>query len=196
MGVNIVQKRNGEKLVDLTGATLSSSDGGKILTGETAFGRDGNKITGTMLDYTQFKTYLIDSDNPNVTLSANTRDFPLPAIDLGGRPIRLIQIYANFSALSTTSTSMQNTYITGLTYSSDYLLKINSNAKFVATSARVGKSNSTTATATAAVFGTSYFSLVNENLIAQGGAIIRIDSSKIASMYFKGGATYYVMVGG
>ena len=48
MSINIVKKRNGEKLVDLTGATLSSSDGAKVLTGETAFGRDGNKITGTM----------------------------------------------------------------------------------------------------------------------------------------------------
>lgn len=34
-------------LIDLTDATLEQSDGAKILSGESAYGRDGEKITGT-----------------------------------------------------------------------------------------------------------------------------------------------------
>lgn len=37
----------GQTLIDLTDATLGQSDGAKILTGETAYGKDGEKITGT-----------------------------------------------------------------------------------------------------------------------------------------------------
>lgn len=34
-------------LIDLTDATLGQSDGAKILSGETAYGKDGEKITGS-----------------------------------------------------------------------------------------------------------------------------------------------------
>ena len=34
-------------LVDMTDATLASTDGDKILSGQTAYGKDGEKITGT-----------------------------------------------------------------------------------------------------------------------------------------------------
>lgn len=34
-------------LIDLTDATLGQNDGAKILSGETAYGKDGEKITGT-----------------------------------------------------------------------------------------------------------------------------------------------------
>lgn len=34
-------------LVDMTDATLASTDGDQILNGQTAYGKDGNKITGT-----------------------------------------------------------------------------------------------------------------------------------------------------
>lgn len=37
----------GTTLIDLTDATLGQSDGSKILAGETAYGKDGEKITGT-----------------------------------------------------------------------------------------------------------------------------------------------------
>lgn len=37
----------GQTLIDLTDATLGQSDGAKILSGETAYGKDGEKITGT-----------------------------------------------------------------------------------------------------------------------------------------------------
>lgn len=37
----------GTTLIDLTDATLGQSDGAQILDGETAYGKDGEKITGT-----------------------------------------------------------------------------------------------------------------------------------------------------
>lgn len=37
----------GTTLIDLTDATLGVTDGDKILSGETAYGKDGEKITGT-----------------------------------------------------------------------------------------------------------------------------------------------------
>ena len=37
----------GQTLIDLTDATLEVTDGAKILSGESAYGRDGEKITGT-----------------------------------------------------------------------------------------------------------------------------------------------------
>ena len=37
----------GQTLIDLTDATLDQSDGNQILQGQTAYGKDGEKITGT-----------------------------------------------------------------------------------------------------------------------------------------------------
>lgn len=37
----------GQTLIDLTDATLGQSDGDQILSGQTAYGKDGEKITGT-----------------------------------------------------------------------------------------------------------------------------------------------------
>lgn len=37
----------GQTLIDLTDATLGQSDGNQILQGQTAYGKDGEKITGT-----------------------------------------------------------------------------------------------------------------------------------------------------
>lgn len=37
----------GQTLIDLTDATLGKNDGDKILTGSTAYGKDGEKITGS-----------------------------------------------------------------------------------------------------------------------------------------------------
>ena len=37
----------GQTLIDLTDATLGQSDGAQILSGQTAYGKDGEKITGT-----------------------------------------------------------------------------------------------------------------------------------------------------
>lgn len=37
----------GQTLIDLTDATLGKNDGAKILASETAYGKDGEKITGT-----------------------------------------------------------------------------------------------------------------------------------------------------
>ena len=49
-------------LIDLTDATLEQADGAKILAGESAYGRDGEKITGSC-------TY--DADTSDATASAS-----------------------------------------------------------------------------------------------------------------------------
>lgn len=52
----------GTVLIDLTDATLGQSDGAMILAGETAYGKDGEKITGT-------STY--DADTSDADASAS-----------------------------------------------------------------------------------------------------------------------------
>lgn len=52
----------GQTLIDLTDATLGASDGAQILTGQTAYGRDGEKITGTC-------TYNADTSDATATAS-------------------------------------------------------------------------------------------------------------------------------
>ncbi len=47
-------------LIDMTDATLGQSDGDKILEGQTAYGKDGEKITGTC-------TYNADTSDANVS---------------------------------------------------------------------------------------------------------------------------------
>ena len=49
-------------LIDLTDATLNSSDGDKVLTGNTAYGNDGEKITGSC-------TYDADTSDANASAS-------------------------------------------------------------------------------------------------------------------------------
>lgn len=49
-------------LIDLTDATLGQSDGAKILTGESAYGKDGEKIAGTC-------TYDADTSDANASAS-------------------------------------------------------------------------------------------------------------------------------
>lgn len=49
-------------LIDLTDATLDVTMGNQILSGQTAYGRDGEKITGTC-------TYNADTSDANVTAS-------------------------------------------------------------------------------------------------------------------------------
>ena len=52
----------GQTLIDLTDATLEVTDGAKILSGESAYGRDGEKITGTC-------TYNADTTDANASAS-------------------------------------------------------------------------------------------------------------------------------
>lgn len=52
----------GQTLIDLTDATLGQSDGDKILASETAYGKDGEKITGSC-------SY--DADTSDATASAS-----------------------------------------------------------------------------------------------------------------------------
>lgn len=51
-----------QTLIDLTDSTLGQSDGGKILSGESAYGKDGVKITGTC-------TYDADTSDANASAS-------------------------------------------------------------------------------------------------------------------------------
>lgn len=52
----------GQTLIDLTDATLGQSDGNQILRGQTAYGKDGEKITGTC-------TYNADTSDADVSAS-------------------------------------------------------------------------------------------------------------------------------
>ena len=52
----------GQTLIDLTDATLGQSDGDKILASETAYGKDGEKITGSCT---------FDADTSDATASAS-----------------------------------------------------------------------------------------------------------------------------
>lgn len=52
----------GQTLIDLTDATLGQADGNKILSGESAYGKDGEKITGTC-------TYDADTSDANASAS-------------------------------------------------------------------------------------------------------------------------------
>lgn len=52
----------GQTLIDLTDATLGVNDGAQILTGQTAYGRDGEKITGSC-------TYNADTSDATATAS-------------------------------------------------------------------------------------------------------------------------------
>lgn len=52
----------GQTLIDLTDATLEVTDGDQILSGQTAYGRDGEKITGTC-------TYNADTSDATATAS-------------------------------------------------------------------------------------------------------------------------------
>lgn len=52
----------GQTLIDLTDATLGQSDGNQILNGQTAYGKDGEKITGTC-------TYNADTSDADVSAS-------------------------------------------------------------------------------------------------------------------------------
>lgn len=51
-----------QTIIDLTDATLGQSDGAKILSGESAYGKDGEKITGTC-------TYNADTTDADVSAS-------------------------------------------------------------------------------------------------------------------------------
>jgi len=52
----------GQTLIDLTDATLGQNDGANILSGETAYGKDGEKITGSCT---------FDSDTSDANASAS-----------------------------------------------------------------------------------------------------------------------------
>lgn len=52
----------GTTLIDLTDATLGQNDGAKILSGESAYGKDGEKITGSC-------TYDADTSDANASAS-------------------------------------------------------------------------------------------------------------------------------
>ena len=52
----------GQVLIDLTDATLGQNDGAQIMAGQTAYGKDGEKITGT-------STYDADTSDANASAS-------------------------------------------------------------------------------------------------------------------------------
>ena len=182
--------------VDVTGASLSSSDGAKILAGETAYGRDGRLINGSMPDYSTFPLWCRVLTTQIITCSSNTQRLDLPATNLGGRPISFlfISVYGAgpLSRISTTGSTETYSFLTGV-YTKDYRF-INSSGDarqtyFLAArpvysswSARVGYD------VTAAA---GRFTIENESALASGGTYIAL-----ANSYFRSGATYEVLIGG
>lgn len=283
MGVNIVQKRNGETLVDLTGATLSSSDGAKILTGESAFGRDGNKITGAManrgtvsgtissktgsytiangyhsgsgtvqiaaaeqnkiiagniksgvtilgvpgtftsdatasnsdiisgktayvngnkitgtgLDYNDFSLVCQKMQVFSVTIDKRSVEFPIPAFDIGGRSIKYMYIYTSGCDLSLTSNMSTTRYITDFTYSADGLVHGGRKYLFHSVILKRTSSNSSIEFPVYSSITEGYYAaLQNTNLLASGGAKIVVNNSHETVGYWRPKSTYYVLIGG
>ena len=141
---------------------------------------NGNKITGTMPDYASYiglweTVYMSGA----VTTQSRSKTLTLPVVtNLNGRPILWIQIYCGVNLNSSYA------YILSLSYTKNPMLKISGAAQ--------GQFVSTT-TSKASVFGKSYFSLEDENLLASGGTKIVISNSIGATW---APATYYISIGG
>lgn len=84
--------------VDVTGASLSSSDGSKILTGQTAYGNDGGLINGTMPDYTTFPLYSMQVARRVVTPATNENRLTIPEIPECDGPVKLVVVQARTPA--------------------------------------------------------------------------------------------------
>lgn len=88
----------GQTLIDLTDATLGQGDGANILSGETAYGKDGEKITGTCT---------FDSDTSDANASASEILSGQTAYVSGNK---LTGTMTNNGAVSGTITTKAQTY--------------------------------------------------------------------------------------
>jgi len=182
--------------VDVTGATLSSSDGNKVLTGQTAYGNDGNKIIGTMPDFSTFPLFCQSMSVQIITCSSSTQRLNLPATDLGGRPISFLfaSVYGAtpLSDISTAGSNLTYSFLTGA-YTKDYRF-VNSSGAARQTyylAARPVYSSWSAHVSYDVTAAAGRFTIENESALASGGAYILLSNG-----YFRSGATYEVLIGG
>ena len=200
MGVCIVQKKNGEKLVDLTDATLSSSDGAKILTGQTAYGNDGGLINGSMPDYTTFPLYSMQVRKYAVTPATNEHRLTIPETPDCDGPVKLVvvqartpaafnSIYADAShtidpiTLYVVFDRQANIFSPTLVSSSHFMMMANPRYYSSGTTRRAYINMGISQTST-------YSDLANESEIKTGGAYISTPSS-----VFRTDIVYCILVG-
>lgn len=186
--------------VDVTGASLSSSDGAKILAGETAYGYDGKEINGTMPDYTTFPLYSMQVARHVITPASNSNTLTIPAMPECNRPVQLVvaqartpaafnSIYADSSS-SLTHISLYviydknaNIFSPTLVASSHFLLMAKPRYYQSGTTRRAYIDMGISQTA-------AYSDLENESAIKTGGAYLSTPSS-----VFRKEITYCVLVG-
>ena len=187
--------------VDVTGASLSSSDGSKILTGQTAYGNDGGLINGSMPDYTTFPLYSMHVAKHVITPASDARTLTIPAMPECTRPVQLVvaiartpanlnSIYADASTAPSHSTLFciydrnMNIFSTSLTKSSHLLTMVKARYYTSGSSVRraymdIGQSQTT-----------AYSEFLNESAIKTGGAYLSTPQS-----LFRKNVSYCVLVG-
>lgn len=188
---------------DTSGASLSSSDGAKILTGESAVGSDGRLIAGTMPDYAAAQLLCRTVALGSTMLSANSYSLPLPAADLGGRPIRYLRVYSGGSgAMKIETTNTTGNYITGrylidVSYSEAGLF--HDGRKYVCHTYLVDKKGNVASAYVYVYSATSdgyHFSITNPGQLVSGGAVLEANTAHDDVGRFRTGVTYQVMIGG
>lgn len=174
-------------------ATASSSD---IISGKTAY-VNGNKVTGTGLDYNDFSLVCQKMQIFSVIIDEKSVEFPIPAFDIGGRSIKYMHIYTSDGNLSLTSNTSTTRYITDFTYSADGLIHGNRNYLFHSIILKRTSSKSSVEFPVYSSAMEGYWgALQNTNLLASGGAKVVVNNSHATVGYWRPSSTYYVLIGG
>lgn len=197
--------KNGISILGVNGtftndANATATD---ILLNKTAY-INGAKITGTMLDYNSFPLFAQTYQKFTVTLSSNQSSFPLPSINLNGRPIKFIFIYGfgTMNGISKSKAGNTSPFICYLTYMSNkttgFLNSTTSDwiGRWFGLSVKISYNTSRVASLNNQIIATdSGFTIENENLLSSGGATVTTSSPAFYG-YFLRDCLYSVVVGG
>ena len=182
--------------VDVSGASLSSSDGAKIPTGESAFGSDGKLIIGHMPDYANYKLLINNKAYVTYTPGTDLTVLPIPACSIGGNEISIIQIIASFNYIVTSTTS-QRYYIADAVYSKIAFFSPTNTAEWRIGTVRLSRGSSQSRL-DHTIFYDPYIQIQNEDQIESGNASLKfvIPSDGVVQLYWKSGVTYNIVIGG